>query len=227
MLQENNIWFAPVNVLYHYARLESVTPKTKQKSKAFRKAREAHLVALALIGIIKVQGIDYWMQLVDDKDGFPDIKTARLLLGPNIPKELETQDVEVVEFGTYSPEGIVDFLKKTKLSPKNTYPKKTSILCYISKTTELPSYKEIHTDLKNSTSNCDVFILGKTDPANPEYTLCQVHPSIEILVSYNVMEEAFKRKWTGVRRFNYGADSNLNELYLPDEKHYPFENLNI
>jgi len=100
------VWFLPINVLYHYARLEQATSVEKRKSRNFKKATEARHVAIMLMGIMKWQNREYWMQVVRDDEGSPDIRTGALLVIPGLPKELKVQEVEVKEYEEHSPENL-------------------------------------------------------------------------------------------------------------------------
>ena len=225
MITTDNLWFHPINVLYHYARLESLLPPSKRNNHSFRKLTEAYNVAIMLMGIIKFQKRQYWLQIVNDKDGSPDIRTGTFVVKDGKPKDFTIQEVEVVEFEHHSNESIVDFLKRTKLSSKQPYPPYITFLCRVSKTTILPPYKQIHNDLKLIGLKNSLIILGKLHPRNHIYRICQVNPEIDLLVDFDVMEETHNKEYRGVIKVKLGTDDKLNFIYLPTEKHYPFESL--
>jgi hypothetical protein len=222
------VWFSPINVLYHYARLEQVTPVLKRKSRNFKKATEAYHVAIMLMGIMKWQKREYWMQIVRDEEGSPDIITGTLLVRPGLPKEMKAQEVEVKEYEEHSENDLSSFLKRILLRPSFAYPPTTSILVRISRTVRF-SPKKINLELKRFKHNNPVIILGKIDPKKQVYRISQILPAFEFDVAFNVMEEAQKMKsqgkYHGVMRWNRGTDDQFNPIYLPDEKHYPFESL--
>jgi len=70
-----NIWFPSRNILYYYALREKELGDDIKKSK-YKVLREARSVALFLLGVMKLRGRDYWLQLVDPKERTPDIRTA-------------------------------------------------------------------------------------------------------------------------------------------------------
>ena len=223
MITTDKVWFAPINVLYHYARLESIVSPQENEKSAFKKATEAYNVAIMLMGIIKYQKRQYWLQVTKDEEGTPDIRTGTFVIRKGQPKELAIQEVEVIEFGQHSQDYIVDFLKRTKLSSKRAYPSTTTILCKVSKTVQLPPYKKIYNDLRTVAVKTPVIILGKIHPSKHIYRICQVHPNIDLLVDFDVMEESYNKKYRGVLRLEKGANDSLNFIYVPNEKHYPFE----
>lgn len=227
MITTDNIWFSPINVLYHYARLEGLLSSAKRKTRSFKKAKEAYHVAIMLMGIIKFQQRQYWLQIVKDKEGSPDIRTGTFVIRASKPKEFTIQEVEVVDFEQHSNEDIVDFLKRTKLSPKRPYPPYTTFLCNVSKTILLPPYRQIHDKLKSVVAKNSVVILGKIHPRKHIYKICQVHPKIDLLTDFDVMKESYNKKYGGVLRLKLGTNDKLNFIYLPNEKHYPFEALGL
>lgn len=225
MITTDNIWFSPINVLYHYARLESLLSSAERKTRSFKKAKEAYHTAIMLMGIIKFQQRQYWLQVVKDEEGSPDIRTGTYVIEAGKPKEFTIQEVEVVDFEQHSDEDIVDFLKRTKLSLKRPYPSYITFLCNVSKTTLLPPYRQIHDKLKSVIAKNSVVVLGKIHPQKHIYRICQVHPEIDLLIDFDVMKEAYNKKYRGVLKLKRGIDDNLSFIYLPNEKHYPFEAL--
>jgi hypothetical protein len=225
IITTDNIWFSPINVLYHFARLESLLSSTERKTRSFKKAKEAYRVAIMLMGIIKLQQRQYWLQIIKDEEGSPDIRTGTFVIETGKPKEFTMQEIEVVNFEQHSNENIIDFLKRTKLSPKRPYPSYITFLCDVSKTTLLPPYRQIRDELKSITVKNSVVILGKIHPQKHIYRICQVHPEIDLLTDFDVMEEAYNKKYRGVLSLKLGTDDKLSFIYLPNEKHYPFEAL--
>ena len=74
---EDKIWFSPLNVIHHFRELENKLSEKEKTSKGFRKADEMYSVAIMLVGIMKVQGREYWLQAVDDKVSSPDRSEER------------------------------------------------------------------------------------------------------------------------------------------------------
>ena len=64
---EDKVWFSPLNVIHHFRELGNKLSDKEKSSKGFRKAEEMYSVALMLVGIIKSQNREYWLQMVDDK----------------------------------------------------------------------------------------------------------------------------------------------------------------
>jgi hypothetical protein len=140
-------WFNPVNVIYEFKRLESLGI-LKPSVIGYKKIQEAYISAISLIGMVEALKIDFWLQIVDDSEGSPDIKT--ICFSPKgASNEFTIQDVEIVIFGNHSSDNIVQFLLDTKLSKRKGYDDLTNILCFVDKIAYLPSVQEIRSQLIN------------------------------------------------------------------------------
>lgn len=226
MIDMDEFWYSPVNVIYHFTRLDSELPEQDKQSKVFRKAEEAFATAIMLMGIRKIQNIEYWLQIVKDSEGSPDIRSICFPSGENKLNMFKFQDVEVAIMEQHSKqESVVDFLKRTKLSRGKAYSDKTTILCKIELTTKLQPYKTILEELKEVKSKSPVILLGKVSPDKPVYRICQVHPCIDLLTTFNIKEEGFNKSHRGVLSLRRGSAKKLEFEMRPNEKHYPFESL--
>ena len=184
-----NIWFPPRNILYHYARKEQELGNELKTGK-YKVIRESRSVALMLLGIMKIQERDYWLQLVNPKEQTPDIRTATKEKRPGKSDWLYTQDVEVVTLNSFSNVDVDDFIKKTKLSGRYAYPNDTTILCHIDKTTNTKPWNDIHKSLSEVADKHDVFLLAKVNPNALIYQIAKIHPTVDILTTFNALEEA-------------------------------------
>src|SRR3989338_9962447 len=116
------VWYSPLNVIYHFKRIEKRLSTSERTSKKFSKAREAFVVAIMLVGMRSILNREFWLQLVGDEFESPDIKTGTFTLPTKTQSnDFSIQDVEVVEYNTHSEENLIDFLKRTKLSNKKSY----------------------------------------------------------------------------------------------------------
>src|SRR3989338_1192136 len=176
---EDRIWFSPLNVIHHFRELENKLSDKEKSSKGFRKAEEMYSVALMLVGIIKSQNREYWLQMVDDKSSSPDVKTGTYQQkeGAKMP-DFTIQDVEVVDFDkNFQEKSLTDFLKRTKLSDtKKSYDSLTTILCRVKSSIHLPSFNQMNQELKPTTFSGPVMILGRTsvDEEKPVYKIAQI-----------------------------------------------------
>jgi hypothetical protein len=173
----NKIWFSPVNVIYHFKKLES-EGKIAPSKKHYRKYCEAFITAISLVGVIKMLGRKFWMQIVDDSEGSPDVRTGcyeKKIRG----NDFAIVDVEVVTYDINSPENLVDFLLRTKLSDTKGYDNLTTILCHINKitnyrmvqiypTVELDTTFDVIAECKARTYN-GVLVLNKGANRIPEF----------------------------------------------------------
>jgi hypothetical protein len=221
------IWFSPCNVLYHAEKIKAVIPEALKVSKEYRKVIEMEVSAKMLLGIVKASGKDFWLQIVDDERGSPDIKSLCYTDDQN-PKFdfLEVQDIEVVEYEAHSSDSLAEFLSRTKFSAKKAYDLKTHILCHVGSDTtlHLPADHVLAAEVAACNPSSPVLFIGApiTDPS--KYRLMQLYPALKILEKFDVSEEFSKRIMSERRviRFQRGAKAPLVKL---EEEHYPFEKI--
>jgi len=227
---EDKIWFSPLNVIHHFRELENKLSEKEKSSKGFRKADEMYSVAIMLVGIMKVQEREYWLQAVDDKASSPDVRTGtyRQLEGVKMP-EFAIEDVEVVDFDENSPEkSLSDFLKRTKLSnTKKAYDSLTTILCRVKSSIHLPSFVQLNRELESTTFSGPVMILGRTsvDEVKPVYKIAQIHPTVDLVSEFNLLDELLNKKYTGV--LSLKRATIFSTEYKAEEKHFPFEKISF
>lgn len=219
------VWYAPYNVVYHYGKhLDSLSADQKT-TKAFKKADELMVAAIALVGIqLDAGGEPFWMQPVSDSEGSPDVRTGHWLppVGTHAPF-FEMQDVEVVGFMPKPGEDLASFLSRTKLSKDKAYDARTTILCHMQTGAHIPSLPAITADLQSTGAVCPVIVLGRTHPEHKDYTLFQVHPRFKNIADYNVIDALNAENRSGVLNLRLGSKPS-NES-RPEEKHCPFESL--
>lgn len=220
---EDPIWYPPLNVAYHFQVLKDRLTDEERQGKDFRKAEEMFAVALMLAGIQKIQDRKYWMQLVGDAEGSPDVRTGAFVPPTTTAAEdFSVQDVEVVTYDEHSSDPLVDFLKRTKLSKTSGYDELTTILCHIRRGTRLPPMHELRDELAVAGSKCPVMILGKVSSTEEIYKVVQVNPAIDLISEFDLIKE-LQQQQTGVLRLMRGSKPVMHSF--PDEKHYPFEKL--
>lgn len=223
----NKIWFSPVNVIYHFKKLES-EGKIAPGNKHYRKCCEAFIAAISLVGVIKMLGREFWMQIVDDSEGSPDVRTGcyEKKIRDN---DFAIVDVEVVTYDINSSENLVDFLLRTKLSDTKGYDNLTTILCHINKITNVPDVQELNRKLlaKDPKIKSPVVIIGKSDPVKEIYRMVQIYPTVDIDTTFDVIAECKARTYNGVLVLSKGANRIPEFKSNQDEKHYPFEDMGL
>lgn len=217
------VWFAPLNVIFHYgAHLERL-PIEQKKSKAFRKADEMLASAIMLLGIQVAEMEEYWMQTVSDTEQSPDVRTGKWVsVTNNRAPDFQMQDVEVVSFVPEKDETLGMFLKRTKLSGQRAYDAKTTILCHMLTGAPTPT-RAIARELRDTGAVCPVMVLGRTHPTEKKYALLQVFPQYKIIAAYDVVELLRKQTHAGVLNLKRG--SRPSNEYRPEEKQCPFHSV--
>ncbi len=224
------IWYSPVVVLNHVTRLTNSLSEKDRKSKEFRKVVEARAAAITLLGLMKINGTQYWMQIVDDKERSPDIRTISYATEqPEKFDNMEQQDVEVVEYEQHSEGAIPEFLASTKFGPGKSYDEQTHILCHLGEGTviNLPDITEMKNQMAIINTKSPIVLLGATSQEATDYQIIQLNPGVGILVEFNVEDEErilFGRPdYKGIMYFKRG--SRKPSVHDPNDKHYPFENI--
>lgn len=222
---EDPIWFSPLNVIFHFTQYKNDSAPKDQRQ--FKKAEEAFFVATMLVGIIAVQKKEYWMQIVSDKNGSPDIRTGNYKAPRGTPmNHWTTQEVEVVTFDEHSDEkSIPEFLRRTKLSKRKAYDPLTTILCYIRKDFHIPPLQTLVVDLQTDKCQSPIILLGKTSPNQETYKIAQINPRLDLVNEFDLLAELKGKKYTGVLNLKRGSTPIFHSH--PDDKHYPFEKIGI
>ncbi len=226
---EDPIWFSPFNVIFHFKIYKSDSaPKDPRQLK---KTEEAFFVATMLVGIMAIQKKEYWMQIVSDKNGSPDIRTGNYKSPRGTPRNTwVTQEVEVVTFDEHSDEkSIPEFLRRTKLSKGKAYDPLTTILCYVRKDFHIPPLQTIVNDLQADNCQSPIILLGKNSPDQETYKIAQINPQLDLVNEFDIPAdlpaEMKEKKYTGVLNLKKGSMPMFHSH--PKEKHYPFEKIGI
>ena len=178
-------WHSPRYVLDAFDWLLKKYNGLVVKEREFKSAREARAVAILLLGISKQQNQHYVMQV--SREESPDIISLTLIERENKPVYALIQEVEVVTLNMHSKDiDVVNFLKRTKLSPKKSYDDKTVILCEIRKKMQLESYEIINKKLNKIQAKTDIFLLGKISPNKQIYQMCQVWRKLNMIYDIDV-----------------------------------------
>lgn len=212
-----NIWFSPRKILLRYSQLEQDIGKGLKTDSKYKVIREARSVAIMLLGIEKTQNRNYWLKLVNPKEGAPDIQTSTIMTETD--NRLAYQDVEVVTLESHSSEDVDDFLKRTKLSAKKAYQEGTIILCHIDNNITTKPWKEISENLSKLNTKYQIYLLGRIDSKKIEYQLARISPSLDNAIIFDATEEAYKLRTVGdTMKFIRGtkpAKRKENKKYEP------------
>ena len=216
---EDNIWFSPAKVLRDHASLsdEKRVFYTTDERKVIT---EAFQTSIMLLGIMEATRQEYWLQLVSPREQAPDIRTMCMEPRSGKSDSMHVQDVEVTEYEDHSMESLFTFLKRTKLSPKKSYPLDTIILCFINKDTLRQDWSEVHRDLSEIESPLNVYIVGRTSLKEQEYSLIHINPELELPVRYHALKGA--EKWCRIHTRKVKRGTKKESIKRPDERHFPF-----
>lgn len=216
MFPTNKTWFNPVNIISEFKRLEK-EGKLTPAAKDYKKIKEAYISAVSLVGLHALLKINFWLQIVDDKEGSPDVKTINF-----DPKgssnDFNIEDVEIVTFGKYSSDDIVEFLIRTKLSDKKGYDNLTTVLCFVDKFVVLPTVTELNKILldKNLNKDFPVLLLGKVYQDKEIYRLVQIYPLTTLDTTFDLFEESRKITYAGRLQLGNKGKKREKPFYIND-----------
>lgn len=228
MLYSRNLWFNPAYLLHcgFEAEKKGVSPDVL---KAINETRATCIWAL---GTNQILGRQHLVNIVDPKEQTPDTRVV-LEAKPRGQAKLrwgQYLDVEVVTYEETETAPVDEFLIKKKLSTQRAYQPGTIILCYVNKSVQNGKlWKDIYRDLSSiSLPQLDTFLLGKTHPTRPVYTMARVYPQFDSVIQIDVLEEA-KKKYSepgGTRILEFLSDDpkKLNNLKtrIPARGYNPF-----
>jgi hypothetical protein len=209
MIFDPYVWFKPdwiIHCCHAAARHYSVSNK-KPSSELAKLISEAQTTALFCFGFNLLYHKEHRMQLVNPDEQSPDTRVMYEVPQENGNKALEYYDIEVVEKieKDTTPEGIADFILRTKFAKDKSYDNKTTILCGIYKNIEAESAKAINEHLLNAgVKEHSVFILGAVD--DNTYRLLRVAPTIDHDIVFDMLVEA-KKPYINDSRVLFGANS--------------------
>jgi len=205
-------WVSPRLILVYYEDLLKIYGDNFYKDE-FKKVLEAKTVAIALLGVHKGSGIQFFMQIPKSINSSPDIITMNLKEYPDKPVQMETQDIEVVEYGENSDEDLATFLIKEKLSPvqsKKAYDEKTIIMCRITKNIVGVDNQALHNEIKKINPKPIVYLTGPIFGRKGFYRLVRVWPILDSYVEIDVRKEAINYPYPDSCLFGLGMGKKIN-----------------
>jgi hypothetical protein len=220
VIMTDKYWYPALNVAIHFEADFKKNPPPK-------KAEEMLAVAVAMAGMQEMHNKEYWVQLVPDEEGSPDVRTMccdRVKDGK--APWCYQQDVEVVTYTQFSKnENLADFVARTKLASNAAYDELTTILVHVKESSRLPTAQEWSQVLSKTRKKNPVLVLGRTHPVALDYRLAVVHPVVEGAFDYNAPQLLRKRGYIKVAKWSLGTKAT--EVIDNDEKHCPFEQIGV
>ncbi len=191
MKYDQNRWFSLRFAVHHLWFLRKKYGDIVVASNKYKKEREAWTVAVALLGITKISGELWWIQIPTEDP--PDI--LAMTVTPN-EKEgwnyINFRKVEVMEITMHSKGNVVDeILNKIK---DKFYEKETGLVVYLRQDTNLKDMciNKLSVRLKKRVKNiADIWIIGNTSPNTNDFIVFSIFPTVQV-IRYNVNEEIRK-----------------------------------
>lgn len=174
-----NTWFNPryaINLLWSLRKRFGEQILTDNN---FQKEREAWAVAASLLGIKKLTGQDWWLQIPEAE--IPDIEAMTL-----VPYETEDMNylhhrlIEVMEITTYTNDTIVnEILRKLK---NKCYQKETCLLVHMRRNAHIQDMRSLSAELKEKIHGvADIWLLGSEALGTNDFILFSLSPDVQVI----------------------------------------------
>jgi len=207
MIYDRRFWFAPPYVIVkaNEALQRASTLSSAKRNELEKAAKEARAAAIFLVGLTDLTGNPFRMQLVDPKDGAPDIRSMVLTESTRSQPDMEYQDLEVVTLDHHSDEALDEFILRTKLSKKKAYQPDTMVLCFIDKTISgARPWKYVADALAHSDKDLSVYVAGRVEPVDLVYAMARVFPNFDSVRKFNLEDASRAQRMTGTEFLERG-----------------------
>lgn len=190
-----------------------------------KKLFEARTVAIVLLGIHKLTGLHFFLQVPKDIDHQADVVTMHLTEHDDKPVQAQIQDVQVVEYGENSIESLGDFVLSKKMNPRTSgkaYDDKTIIICHITKKNLVVDHYRLHKQIEVFAPRPELYLLGGIPGRKVgEHRLRRIWPQLDQAVEFNIFDEAINYPKPDSLKLSLGASKKItlngNGGPLPDK----------
>lgn len=203
-------WYSPIRVIEGFRLLGHEYGDNISKGD-FKKAREMFVSAVALLGAYELSEENIYFLQINNQSESPDVMAAKQTERPNGPILLELAQMEVVEFEEHFPSNdLIDFLKKTKLSPKKVYGDKTLIVCMVNRFLPL-NHIDIGERIKSLNPKSSIYIIGRSQGDDPaKFVIFSPYPKLTKPIKYDVYESSKKYRIPYRVQFHLGMDDKIS-----------------
>lgn len=181
-------WFSPHFVIRAMNTLVKLYGVHVEDKGEFKLAREMFDSAVALLGSYELHHDNKYFLQPNLQSGSPDVVASKNTEMIDLPVVLEKTNLEIVTMNEYAgTDDVVEFLKKTKLSPKKSYDNKTLIVCVVNKKIQI-NLRKIADGLKIIKPKSTIYVLGKLQGDNDKWTIFSPYPDLVPQVTYSLAE---------------------------------------
>lgn len=181
-------WFSPHFIIKAMHMLTKLYGANVENKGEFKLAREMLDSAIALLGVYELHHDNKYFLQANLQSDSPDVVASKSTEMIDAPVVLEKTNLEIVTMEEHSgTDDIVEFLKKTKLSPKKSYDGKTLIVCVINKKVQI-NIQKIADELKKIKPKSTIYILGKLREEKDKWTIFSPYPDLVPPVIYRLAD---------------------------------------
>lgn len=180
------VWFSPRFAIEYLWRLLDKHGDVVLKTSKYKKEREAWIMGVALLGVMKLTGAKWWLQV--PKNDPPDMEVMTLV--PDHVKqqnEMRHRLVEIMQITKYTNDTIVNEIMR-KLRNKS-YPPKTALVVYLNRKMFIEDMWKISAEFVDARPPvADIWIVASVKPDSQEYIFFSLYPTVQT-VTYDIDEE--------------------------------------
>jgi len=183
-----NKWFSPRYAIYYLASLLKKHGEIVLTSGRYKKEREAWIMGLALLGINKKTGLQWWLQVPEEDP--PDMRAMTMV--PNVEKnwnEMNDREIEIVQITKFTDNSIEDEILR-KLNSKS-YIKETSLIVYMNRNAFISDMRLLAEKLKGKINISDIWVVAAVAKDSPKHILFSLYPDFQV-VNFDMFEEMSK-----------------------------------
>lgn len=181
-------WFTPRFAIEYLASQLDKHGKIVLHSNKFKKEREAWILGLALLGINKLTGRLWWLQVPEIDP--PDMRAMSLASDKESNHNmLLHREIEIAQITNHTDNTIVDEILN-KLKGKQ-YIKETCLVVYMTRNENIDNIYSLADALIGKTTVSDIWIVGAIEKDSPKHILFSVVPDVKI-IEFNIIEEMSK-----------------------------------
>ena len=207
---QKDSWYSPIRVVQGFRLLGQEYGDNISKPE-FQKAREMFTAAVALLGAYELSPENTYYLQINRQGTSPDVMAAKQTEIPDEPILLELTQMEVTEFEEHFPSNdIIEFFKRTKLSPKKGYGDKMIIVCMVNR--DLPlNHRDISQRIRALNPKSSMYILGRSHEGDvAKFVIFSPYPRLTKPVKYDLYETAKKYYLPFRVQFHLGTTNKIS-----------------
>lgn len=203
-------WYSPIKIIEEFEKCRAYFGDVRLSDPVFKKAHEMFTGAVTLLGAYELSNENLYYMQTNNQTRTPDIMAGMQLAGGKQGIDLLLTQMEMVEMNEHAPTGdIIEFLKRTKLSPKKSYTEHDMIVLTINRKTPYDRY-EVARELQKIKPKSTIYIIARPVGAEiGDFMISTPYPKLYKPVTFNVDKTATKYSLPERVDFNLSPEKEI------------------